>query len=239
MVHLPGGARLRARGGGVRGGVGVPAPRPARAAGPAAARPPRRADRRDRAAGHPAGQRDGLPAQGAAAHARDAGDRRRRTAPRAPDRQRARDARPPARRPGAGPVPQRRRLHQPHRPRARLAARPAARRSASSVRRGTPRSRGRSPRATARSPRRCSTMARGPSRRSRSPWSTTMPDAVRGWRPRLSRQRTRSRRASPATDRADTRTAGDPVGVAGRSSRSRAMPAWASRRTCWGRGCRR
>ena len=65
-MHLP---EARAYGlgvGGLRARLGLPAPRPARAAGPAAARPAGRPGRRDRAPRGPARRRDAVPAQGGA-----------------------------------------------------------------------------------------------------------------------------------------------------------------------------
>ena len=154
-----GGAGLRPRRRGVRGRVGLPPPRPARAARATAARPARRADVADRAARHPAGQRDGLPPQGAAALPADPRHRRRRTPARAPHRERPRDARAPAGRPGPRALPERLRRSAPAPAsdprRSASCARPSASRSS----RATPRSTGSSPRATPRWPRAPSTTA--------------------------------------------------------------------------------
>ena len=61
-----GGAGVRARRGGLRARLGLPAARPARAAGAAAAGPARRPGRRDRPPRGPARCRDAVPAQGGA-----------------------------------------------------------------------------------------------------------------------------------------------------------------------------
>ena len=98
-------APLRARGGGVRGGQRVRATGSAAADRPAPAGRAGRPDPPERAPGGAARQRRPVRPRGAGARPAAAGHRRRRPAPRAPDRERPGGARAPVGGAGAGALP--------------------------------------------------------------------------------------------------------------------------------------
>ena len=106
VVHLPVGTPVRPGHRGLRAGLGVPAPRPPRAAGRAVAAQARRPRRAHRAPGRAARQRVALPDQGTSGPAGNAGHRGRRPAAGAADRVRPGDPAAPAgpARPGVVPV---------------------------------------------------------------------------------------------------------------------------------------